>query len=286
MVEKTVMKQVKWTLYYGGACLHPEKMMLSKGKWKKRLIPALFSLIEHPVHGPILFDTGYAKYFFMETDSLPYRLYRLITPVVFSEKNSAVHQLAQAGYHAKDIRCVILSHLHADHIAGCLDFPAATFICSRAAFQSIQGKSGLAALKQAFIPNLLPSDFSTRVQFIEDTPLRQMGKDFSPFTNGYDLFGDGTLITVMLPGHAVGQIGLFLRNLKGEMIFLAADSCWLEEQYQHYLLPNSLAYLITADVKAYKESLSKVHQLYIKHPDILIIPSHCLTTWQRVGEGQ
>ncbi len=278
------MIPLRWRLLCGGACTHPEKVVLPTGKWKKRIFPSLFSLFEHPSYGLILFDTGYARRFIDETKRFPYRIYRMTTPVRVSEADSAVAQVEKLGYQASDIRYIILSHFHADHICGCLDFPSSTFICSQKAYQSVVGKTGLKAVQQGFIPNLLPENFASRVQFIEET---QRIKVISPFNEGYDLFGDGSLIAVDLPGHAVGQIGVFFRTEQDQQIFLAADSCWLEEQYRRNSMPHALARLITDDQEAYRESLKKVHQLSVEHPEIEIIPSHCLDTWQRwKGNGE
>ncbi|MBA4493397.1 MBL fold metallo-hydrolase [Paenactinomyces guangxiensis] len=267
----------------GGYCTHPEKMVLPYKKLKKRIFPALFSLIEHPVHGPILFDTGYSSRFFSETKRFPYRLFRLITPVTFSEHESARSQVKEAGYAPEEIRTIILSHLHTDHVAGLMDFPRSEMICSRSAWEAVRGKEGWSALKRGLIPSLLPGDFADRVLFVEDTPVLSIKDRFSPFETGRDLFGDGSLISVALPGHAAGQIGLFLRTEQQGTIFLAADSCWVSEAYQKNVLPHPLTDLLTADKKALVESLAKVHALSLQHPDITIVPSHCLETWKTLS---
>ncbi|SFI62612.1 MBL fold metallo-hydrolase [Thermoflavimicrobium dichotomicum] len=280
------MISLKWTLFYGGACVHPEKIVLSKGKWKKRLFPALFSLLIHPEHGPILFDTGYTQRFHTETHRFPYRLYRMVTPVHFKETDAAHYQIQQLGYKSEEIRYIILSHFHADHIGGCMDFPHATFICSKKAYQAVQGKTGFSAVKRGFIPYLLPNDFKERVQFVEESKRVSIEERFSPFLEGYDLFGDGSVIAVDLPGHAFGQIGIFFQNEQAKPVFLAADSCWLKEQYEEKALPHPLANLITDDPQAYQESLTKVHLLSIRHPEVQIVPSHCLETWLHLrGNG-
>lgn len=277
------MTQVKWTLLHGGYCTHPEKIVLPTGTWKPRIFPALFSLIEHPKEGPILFDTGYSSHFLTETRRFPYRLIRLITPVTFHEHEGAIQQVRQAGYSPEEVRYIILSHFHTDHIAGTRDFPQSIFICSRAAWEAVRGKKGWAAVRRGTVPRLFPEDFAERLRFIEDTPKCET---FSPFATGHDLIGDGSLISVDLPGHADGQIGLFLNTEQDEVIFLAADSCWLSEAYQKRLLPHPISNLLTADPEAYKDSLSQVYQLSQEHPNIRIVPSHCLDTWQAILEAR
>jgi glyoxylase-like metal-dependent hydrolase (beta-lactamase superfamily II) len=280
------MIQVKWRLFQGGYCTHPERMVNPNGSWKKRIFPALFSLIEHPVHGAILFDTGYASHFFSETKRFPYRLFRYITPVTLDPAEEAVKQIKQAGVKAEEIRTIILSHLHTDHISGLKDFRHATVICSQKEIDVVRRKKGWSALQRGFIPSLLPDHFYENIRLVEDCKVVDISEQYFPFEQGYDLLGDGSLVAVLLPGHAQGQIGLFFQTDQGETIFLAADSCWISLAYQQRIFPHPLASLLTVDKKAYKESLLKVHMLSIHHPEIRIVPSHCLETWEQIQKEQ
>ncbi|WP_044642295.1 MBL fold metallo-hydrolase [Risungbinella massiliensis] len=274
------MKQVKWHLFQGGYCTHPGKIVNPKSNWKKRVFPALFFLIVHPEQGPILIDTGYSKYFFKETKRFPFSLFHLLTPVTFEQEEEAVQQIKKVGISPEDVKWIVLTHLHADHIAGVKDFPNATFICSQKELNAVHGKGDWKSLRRGFIPNLLPSDFGQRVKVIEELSQQNISAKFSMFNTAYDLFGDNSLIAVDLPGHAQGQIGLFFQDEQGKTIFLASDSCWVKEAYEEIVLPHPLSNLITEQPKEYRESLVKVHNLAKEHPDIRIIPSHCLDTWE------
>lgn len=276
------MRKVKWTLLYGGHCKQPEKMVLSHRPWRQRILPALFSLIEHPTQGIILFDTGYSTAFFSATQTFPYRLYRYVTPVTFSEQQAAKSQLKRLGYSSKDVKFVILSHLHADHICGANDFPTATFLATRTAYDVVAHKKGLAALRNGFLPSLLPTDFLQRVQWIEHKNQIALTDDFSPFTNGYDLFEDQSIIAVDLPGHAAGQIGLFLHTVDDQTVFLVADGCWTSESYQFNQQPHWLTKLITHDAQAYQQTFRRIYQFAQQHPEVQIVPSHCLKTWNKI----
>jgi len=110
---------------------------------------------------------------------------------------------------------VVLSHFHADHTAGLRDFPNATILYEREAYTAFKYLGLLASVKSGCLPGLLPDDFEERSAFIDETPRRRLPGDF-PFVMGYDLFGDGSLIAIDLPGHAAGQIGLFLMSATGE----------------------------------------------------------------------
>lgn len=274
------MKQVKWQLFQGGYCTHPAKIVNPTWSWKKRVFPALFSLIVHPEQGPILIDTGYSRHFFQETKRLPFSLFHVLTPVTFEKEEEAAHQIQSVGISPEDVKWIILTHLHADHIAGVKDFPNATIICSQKELTAVQGKGDWKSFRRGFIPKLLPSDFDQRVKVIEDQSKRDISEKYAMFETAYDLFGDNSLIAVDLPGHAQGQIGLFFEDEQGQTIFLASDSCWVSDAYEQLVLPHPIANLLTVEKENYRESLSKVHNLSKEHPDLLIVPSHCLDTWE------
>lgn len=276
------MIKVKWFLLHGGFCTHPEKIILPHQPWKARVFPALFSLIEHPTQGLILFDTGYTPSFFTETASFPYRLYRYVTPVTLHKHSSTIDQIEQLGYSSKDVKMIILSHLHADHISGVKEFPWATFRLTRTAYDEISEKKGISALKRGFIPSLLPHDFISRVDWVDDRHKIQLDAPYSPFTEGYDLLQDQSLIAVDLPGHAAGQIGLFLYTVENERVFLLADSCWTYESYYSNQLPHRLTNFITHDPNMYRITLHRIHQFAKEHPEVRMIPSHCIKTWKQL----
>jgi len=261
----------------GGSCSQIERLTTKKGKWKSIHFPALFFLIKHPSKGYLLMDTGYASHFLHETKKFPYSFYAKTTPLSFSKEESALEQLGKLGIQPTDIQYVFISHFHADHIAGLRDFSSATFICSKKAYNFLLDKKGIFALKHAFIPALLPKDFHERVLFIEDFPLATRIKNSSFvrfFPTIYDLFGDGTLLSVDLSGHAIGQFGLFFQHEKKD-IFLIADASWDSDSVRHYTFPSKLAELILYDVTLFKNTLYAIHQFHQFSPDTLIIPSHC-----------
>jgi len=125
----------------GGYCEASEHHVL-RGKKKKQIrFYATWGHIEHPEHGHILFDTGYTHRFFEETKKFPFNLYAKSTPAFLKPEEEAINQLKAKGIAAKDVSFVIISHFHADHIAGLKDFPNATFICSKTAHDEIKDRT-------------------------------------------------------------------------------------------------------------------------------------------------
>lgn len=259
---------IELTLFAAGSCRHPEWVTIQGGALKPVQIPALFALLRHPTLGPILYDTGYAPRFFTETARLPALAYRWITPVQIDEEQTAAAQLRRLGVAAEEVRLIILSHFHADHLGGLLDFPNARFIYLPAAWAAVRGKTGVAAVRRAFLPGLLPPDFEERsLPLTKSLPLPP---SLAPFTEGYDLLGDGSVLGIRLDGHATGQLGI----LVGESL-LCADAAWSSRAVRENRPPNPIARLIMDDPAAYAASLGALHELHRRNPTLRIIPSHC-----------
>src|SRR5262249_24815079 len=146
---------------------HPHGMVVRGQGWRPATFPSLFAALHHPERGLTLFDTGYAQPFLAATRGFPGRLYRWMTPVTLHPGDSALEQLQPRGVAARDVRRIVLSHLHADHIAGTRDFPEAEVICARAAYDSIRSRGQISALLRAYLPGLLPDDFAARARFLE-----------------------------------------------------------------------------------------------------------------------
>jgi glyoxylase-like metal-dependent hydrolase (beta-lactamase superfamily II) len=267
---------IKFTLLSGGFCRQPEFIIMRDGRRQVAPIPALFALLEHPRRGRLLFDTGYSLHFFNETVHWPYSLYPRLTPVELDPAQTALAQLQARGIAAEQVTYIIISHFHADHIAGLADFPQARFIYLAEAYAAVRQRRGLGALRAGFLPGLLPPDFAARS--IPLTP-NQFGPylpaGLAPFQRAIDLFGDRSLLAVALPGHANGQMGLFFQTDQGQTLFLIADACWHSRAYRDLIRPHPLANLILAQPGQYQETLLKLHRLHQLNPDLVLIPSHC-----------
>lgn len=270
-------------IFKTGYCIHPEKAAIKIGSFKPIKFPASFALITHPTKGYILFDTGYSLKFYEETKNFPYNIYAKITPVHISKQETASKQLETLGIAPEEISYIILSHFHADHIGGCSDFPNAKFICSKKEYMFLKDKKGFSALKNVFIPKLLPSDFFNRTIFIESKKLTKLPIVNEEFPVGYDLFDDGSILAVKLEGHSKGQFGIFL-TAENKSYFFIGDACWLSKSYKELVPPSKIANIIMSDYNMFINNVDKLHSFNIKHPHIKIIPSHCSDTLNRERE--
>ncbi len=257
-----------------GYCMQIEKLVNPKsGKWRKIPFPSSVAVIEHKTEGVLLFDTGYTPRMKDITRHFPERLYALVTPITVEKEDTAIYQLNQRGISEKDVKHVVLSHFHADHVAGVLDYPSAKLVFSKKEYREMMSHPSLLQLRHAFLPALLPHGMESRNQaYGIKTPLSALGKDWT----GYDYFDDGSLFVVPLPGHSVGHLGLYLPDVKGKEYFLIGDAAWLRSSFLENVVPAAFAqHLVFSDPAEYAKTLGKLHQL---RSDIAIVPCHCHET--------
>ncbi len=266
----------KLELLSTGFTTQPEHLVLRTPTLARMRFPALVALLMHEKHGPILYDTGYSPRFYEATRPFPERLYAWATPVRPDPTRSAVAQLERRGIRKKDVEWIFVSHFHADHVAGLADFPSAKYIYFRHALEGFLPLGRFAGTTAAFLRGLLPSNLEERSRCLdlahEAVPLPP---ECMPFVCGVDIFGDGAMFAVELPGHTDGQLGLFVRRENGSLDFLIGDACWTSRTFRERRLPHPVAKLLFSNWDAYADTVERIADLHERVPDLRILPSHC-----------
>jgi glyoxylase-like metal-dependent hydrolase (beta-lactamase superfamily II) len=269
-----------------GACLHPAAMARIGDSLRPVRFPALVGLIIHPSEGAVLLDTGYDPAFYAATRPFPERLYRWMTPVEMGPEAPVVAQLARFGLTPGDIRAVVISHFHGDHIAGLHAFPQARIFCAKAGLAELGRPGRFARVRRGVLAALAPVDIAARAGFFEDLPPVSLGPDLAPFDTGADLFGDGALLAVDLPGHCPGHWGLVLRGEDDRRTFLVADAAWSRGAIRDNVPPPRLTTGLLGRTDVYRRTLDDLHQLGARNPDIVLTPSHCPEAAKEAADGR
>lgn len=259
-----------------------EGVIARGGGARKVICHSLVGLIMHPERGAVLFDTGYAPRILDASKRFPYRLYRWITPLHVRDEWAVVEQLGRFGLAGADVRYVVLSHFHADHLAGLKDFPGAKIVATRDGYADVVARRrGWRALMRAFLPALMPRDFAKRAVLLGEF----RGESVPGLGVTHDLFGDGSIRLVRLPGHARGQLGALVETTEGTVL-LAADGCWLTKQVREERLPSIITKLIVDDMDAVADTIHNLHVFAEARPDVRIVPCHCPEAHKREVTGR
>lgn len=233
----------------------PERLLLRGGSWKTVSVGVRYGLLVHPLHGPVLIDTGYGP---RATEgasrSIALKAYGgLLRPRLHAEgQPDAV--LARQGLSLSDVKLAVVTHFHPDHIAGLRDLPNARFLASGTAWQAIAQMGPLARLRHAIFPELLPPDFADRLTPVESLPLRDSPLGLGA---GHDLLGDASALAIPLPGHAIGHFGIVWPGLSPPLLH-AVDASWLTAAIMEGRLPAGPAHLIYAEPTLMAQSAAMV----------------------------
>jgi glyoxylase-like metal-dependent hydrolase (beta-lactamase superfamily II) len=257
-----------------GYCLASEHHLIWGGRRRTVHCHALAVLLHHPEHGWFLWDTGYAPRMLDETRRLPWSLYRRATPLRLESSQPAVAQLHRWNLTADDIGHIVISHFHADHVAGLKDFPSAKLVVHHLAYADIAARRGFGAVRRAYIPALIPADFHERAHLLPHFT----GPSLPDLGTTFDLWGDESVVLVELPGHARGQIGMLARTVDGPVLF-AADACWLRRSILENRAPAPITDLFVDDARALRHTLARLHEFATMRPDTRIVPTHCPDTY-------
>jgi N-acyl homoserine lactone hydrolase len=115
-------------------------------------------------------------------------------------------QLEKIGYEPSDIEYLAFSHYHYDHVANANQFASATWLARKVERD---------AMFAATLPDkkMNPANYSA---------LKNSHTIIIP-TDDYDVFGDGTVVMKLAPGHTPGHQVLFLKLAKTGPVVLSGD---------------------------------------------------------------
>lgn len=216
------------------------------------------ALVRHP-KGDLMIDAGFGRNVDQHVDRMPALMQWLASYV---KEVPAADQMQRAGIDPRNIKQVIITHSHWDHISGLEDFPGVEVLMPPAELEFIRLRR-MPGLIDDMIGKLNVRTFN----FTE--------KPYENFTSSYDLFGDGTVVAVPLPGHTDGSLGVFVNLPSGKRFFFTGDLTWSEEGLT---LPAERPWLARRLVdygeEEVRRSIVRVHELMKKYPEMIVVPAH------------
>ena len=169
--------------------------------------------------------------------------------------------LEKVGYRVGDVKIVITSHSHLDHIGNIEMFPDAIHV--------IQKKE----LYQAWWPEKFQRGGAHVMADYDDA------RDFTYFELGgdYDLFGDGSMFVISTPGHTLGHQSVKVQLADTGAVLLTQDAVWVEENLEGY--PAGLNYSILD----YNKSVQRIKMLRdIENAQLWL--GHSMNQYEKMGE--
>jgi glyoxylase-like metal-dependent hydrolase (beta-lactamase superfamily II) len=232
--------------------------------WRRLAAPVRFGFFRHPQRGAVLVDTGYcARTTAAAGRSLILRIYAAVLRPALLRKGLALEFLARQGVAAEDVRTIILTHLHADHLSALKDFPGAEIITSADSLRLL-GEPG--RWRHGVFDELIPDDLPARARLIEDLPEAPLP---SPLPIGRDLFGDGLVQAVPLPGHMAGHFGLHFAGHSPAFVY-GSDAQWLQEALRSGGAPSFPLSAVIDDRGAAQATSERLREFAQQGGDVLL----------------
>ena len=244
----------------------PERFVLRGGRWQAIDLKVRYGLFRHPDAGLVLVDAGYGPRVTQGRRGPALRLYNaLLGPrLIAAGQPEAV--LRRFGARPADVGTVILTHHHADHVSTLDLFPQARIVTKAAALERIRNRSGWQNLRHGIFDELLPEGLAARTRDVDGLALRDAPLGLA---TGGDLFGDGSVLTIDLPGHAEGHFGLCFTTLPVPLLY-AADAQWLAAALPVERQPGFPASLVADDRNALAQSARRVLAFRQAGGDVLL----------------
>lgn len=249
---------------------------MSRPLWRRRLdivtdrdwtqpLPIYTYLIEHD-EGLILLDCGETS----RAGFFPWwhPFFRFAVDLNVSPEDEIGPQLRRMGIDpTKDLRSLVLSHLHHDHADGLEHFKGTEIIVSRENFEVSQGLHG--ALIGA-VPSQWPSWFDPSVRELD-------GPAVADFPGSLPLTQDGSVFAVPTPGHMDGHLSVVVR-VRDITYFLAGDAT-----YDQSLLQQRAVDGPSEDIGVSLSTFDRITSFAAREPTVLL-PAHDPAAQQRLDE--
>jgi glyoxylase-like metal-dependent hydrolase (beta-lactamase superfamily II) len=215
-------------------------------------------VIRHPQRGTFFVDTGVERAFSKDPDNA--LIHGLMGSLANLERLRPLVDTDSLVRRTGPVAGVLLTHLHADHVLGMRDLPASTPI--------YVGPGDAHA--HAFMNLLMRGLYDQALE--HKGALREIS--FSPDASGRfagvrDLFGDGSLWALWLPGHTPGTLAFVARTTQGPVL-LTGDVCHTAWGWQHGVEPGKFS----DNPEQSADSFARLQRFVKEHPSIDVRLGH------------
>ena len=221
-------------------------------------IQVFFHVIRHPTKGTFIVDTGVETA--LRDAPAKSAMSGLVRSAMHLEKLTVHVPLGEWLAKEPKLDGVFLTHLHLDHITGMADVPKGTPVFTG------PGEAKDSQFMYLFVRG-------SADQALEGKPALSEWQ-FTPDASGsfdgvLDIFGDGSVWALWVPGHTPGSTAYLVRTTQGPVL-LTGDASHTRWGWEHHVEPGTF----TGDAQRGVESFKKLQVFAAAHPEIEVRLGH------------
>ncbi|MEW6631238.1 MAG: N-acyl homoserine lactonase family protein [Pseudomonadota bacterium] len=230
-------------------------------------VPTFAWAIEHP-EGVIVVDSGQGTHLLEHSRSLhPYVRWEVGFRI--EPEQEIGPQLRTLGIGPRDVKKVVLTHLHMDHDAGLAHFPNSEIIVPAGELSQARGLLGQI---RGYLPQRWPKWF-------DPTPVELPNEQFGPFDQSLRLTKGGDVVAVATPGHTPNHMSVVVQD-GDTAVFLAGDT-----SYNQALMLSGTPDGVGGNGEVSKATLAAIRTFAQSRPTIYL-PTHDPESAARLANRQ
>ena len=229
-------------------------------------LPVSSYFIEHP-KGKILVDCGWHRDMSPNGEydknaqirSLGSRALYMVNQGKLEKGQAVDEQLMEMGIRQADLDYVLLSHLDCDHANG---------------IGLVKDAKHILVSKDELEGSRKP-DRKSRIRYQSkwwaDCGLEgfDWNDEEGPFLRAFDLFGDGSVKKIAIPGHSDGLCAVKIKNEEGKYVLLVGDGGYAPKSWNEMILPG-----VSTDKAAQRKSLAWIREESMNENCIAVLANH------------
>ena len=229
-------------------------------------LPIYAYAIEH-ADGVILVDTGANE----GLKSLPrwHPYFQRSVRFDIDRQQEIGPRLAALGIASRDVKTIVLTHMHIDHDGGLKDFAQARVWVAAG---ELAVTRGLAGRVRGYLPQRWPSGF-------DPAPISFADQPFGPFARSRSLTQDGAVVALPAPGHTPHHLCVALVEENATLVF-AGDASYSQANLVARRIDG-----ISEDELVAGATLDKLNGLAAQRP-VVFLPAHDPEAAERLTRRQ